>query len=221
MTYRMEYMSEELIEAWDWETGKPSGLAVSRKEAHRSGIPHEGVHLWIISYIDSVPYILLQRRAPDKELYPGYLDITVGGHVVFGHDESKIGKEAREELGINIEGKNLIDLGYFRYEEKIPEFSLFHREFQHIWILFDNAPLESYIFEDGEVDGLAAIPFELFKNILTHIGSVEGYFYNGTSTIKKTFSKNELHPLFFTGPMTTYLRFLTTEIDNRMSKHPQ
>jgi isopentenyldiphosphate isomerase len=211
-------MSEELIEAWDWETGKPSGLAVARKEAHKSGIPHEGVHLWIVSVFDGVHHILLQRRARDKEMYPGYLDITVGGHVVFGQEEDKIGKEAREELGINLAGKNLLDLGYFRYEEKIPEFDLYHREFQHIWLLFDNAPLDSYVFEDGEVDGLAAVPLPLFKKILAGAKSAEGYFFDGASVSLRTFAKKEFHPLFFTGPMAAYMRFLLKEAENQILK---
>jgi isopentenyldiphosphate isomerase len=210
--FRKGYMSEELIEAWDWETGKPSGLAVARKEAHKSGIPHEGVHLWIVSVFDGVHHVLLQRRARDKELYPGYLDITVGGHVVFGQEEDKLGKEAREELGINLDGKVLHDLGYIRYEEKIPEFSLFHREFQHVWVLFDDKPLDEYVFEDGEVDGLAAIPFDRFKEILSGGDSVGGLFFNGGSISKRTFLRKEFHPLFFTGPMMSYMKFLVTEI---------
>jgi isopentenyldiphosphate isomerase len=209
-------MSDELIEVWDWNTGKPAGLAVSRDEAHRNGIPHEGVHLWIVSVIDAIPHLLLQRRAANKEFYPGYFDITVGGHVLFGQTEGKLEKEAREELGIDLNGKECIDLGYFRYEEVIPEFSLFHREFQHIWLMFSDQPLESYVFYDNEVDALAAIPYSLFKKLLFKGKSTFAYFFDGKETVKKVIPKEDLHPLFFTGPMAGYMRYLVKEIDKAL-----
>jgi isopentenyldiphosphate isomerase len=207
-------MADERVEAWDWATGKPAGRAVSRAEAHRTGIPHEGVHLWIISMIDGTAHMLLQRRAPGKEFYPGYLDITVGGHVVFGQKENKLSKEAEEELGIIPSEKDIIDLGFFRYEETIPEFSLIHREFQHIWLLFDNRPLDAYHFNDGEVDALAAISYPAFRDIITGGNRCGGYLYDGVSIDKREFIRDEFHPLFFTAPMTGYLRYLTGRIDS-------
>ena len=149
-------MSEEFLEEWDWESGRPTGRKVERRFSHRSGIPHEGVHLWIVSRIGGVPHILLQRRAASKALFPGYFDITVGGHVPFGLGSGKIQKEAEEELGIIPDDASLVDLGYFRYEERTPEFDLFHREFQHVYLLRDDRPLSAYRFCDGEVDAVAA-----------------------------------------------------------------
>ena len=83
-------MSEEFLEEWDWESGRPTGRKVERRLSHRAGIPHEGVHLWIVSLFEGVPHILLQRRAASKALFPGYFDITVGGHVVFGQTETNL-----------------------------------------------------------------------------------------------------------------------------------
>jgi isopentenyl-diphosphate Delta-isomerase len=209
-------MADELIEAWDWEKGKPTGVAVSRKEAHLKGIPHEGVHLWIMNRIGNAPHILLQRRAPHKEFYPGYLDITVGGHVLFGQEKEKLQKEAREELGISPREEDLVDLGYFKYEESIPEFSLFHREFQHVWLLFDDRPIDEYRFDDGEVDGIAAVNYPQFKDILSGAESASGYFSEGMAPRKKIFDSSEFHPLFFTGPMVDYMQYLINEIDKRI-----
>lgn len=211
-------MAVEMVEEWDWETGRPTGRAVERDEAHRTGIPHEGVHLWIISLIDDIPYILLQRRAMSKQFYPGYLDITVGGHVVFGQKEDKLEKEAYEELGIIPPKEDLIDLGYFRYEETIPEFSLDHREFQRIWLLFDNRPLDSYRFNDGEVDALAAVVLGEFRETLATESPASGYLYDGITVTEKTFNYDAFHPLFFKGPMVDYMRFLFEQIDRNMKE---
>jgi len=211
-------MADEMIEEWDWRTGRPTGRAVARDEAHRTGIPHEGVHLWIISAIDDIPHILLQRRAKNKQFYPGYLDITVGGHVEFGQKEDKLDKEAYEELGIIPPKESIIDLGYFRYEETIPEFSLVHREFQRIWLLFDNRQLDRYRFNDGEVDALAAVVLDEFRGTLMTESLASGYLYDGITITRKIFDSDAFHPLFFKGPMVDYMRFLFEQIDNNMKK---
>ena len=198
-------MSEEFLEEWDWESGSPTGRKVERRLSHRSGIPHEGVHLWIVSLIAGVPHVLLQRRAASKALFPGYLDITVGGHVPFGLGSGKIQKEAEEELGIVPDEESLVDLGYFRYEERTPEFDLFHREFQHVYLLRDDRPLSAYRFCDGEVDAVAAVPIVSFRGILSGDDSCQGYVYDGAGTAGRMIGREEFHPLFFTGPMDQYL----------------
>lgn len=205
--------NDELIEEWDWESGTPTGRAVSRKKAHREGIPHEGVHLWIFAKYNNKEYILLQRRAPYKEFYPNVLDISVGGHVVYNQTEDKLEKETFEELGFIPDKEKLIDLGYFRYDETIPEMNLVHREFQRVWLLFDNRPLNEYHFNDGEVDGLAAVEYNEFKGILSGSIRANGFFYDGIDTIEKEFVRKEFHPLFFTGPMAEYMKRLMKNVD--------
>ena len=91
----------EMLEEWDWEAARPTGRAVRRRDAHRDGIPHEGVHLWVVRTAGGLPEVLFQRRAHGKEMYPDCLDITVGGHVPFGVHENKIQKESMEEIGLN------------------------------------------------------------------------------------------------------------------------
>ncbi|MGL4368965.1 MAG: NUDIX hydrolase [Spirochaetota bacterium] len=206
-------MSGEMIEQWDWDAGVPSGMPVLRSKAHREGIPHEGVHLWIVAVFSGEKYLLFQRRAPDKEYYPGYLDITVGGHVVFGQTEGKIQKEAREELGLDVRDEQLVDLGYFRYEETVPELNLFHREFQRIWLMRDDRALDQYRFADGEVDAIAAVPADDFRKLICAEHSFLALFFDGTAVSERILSRSDFHPLFFTGPMRPYLDRLFRAID--------
>src|SRR3990172_8254763 len=88
----------ELLEAWDWENGLPTGEPITRDAAHRNGIPHEAVHLWIVRNSLSEPELLFQLRAAHKENYPDFLDITVGGHVPYGYCGNKILKEDRKSV---------------------------------------------------------------------------------------------------------------------------
>ncbi len=208
-------MKHELIEEWDWASGKPLGKPVERSIAHRDGIPHEGVHLWIYKVIDGEIWILLQKRSEHKDLYPSVLDISVGGHVPFGLNYGKIQKEAIEELGISISDEEIIDLGYFRYEEKVPEINLFHREFQHIWIMLSEIEIDEYYFSDGEVEAVCFLRLEDFKSVLSgKIQCAESIYYDGKEILLRNIELAEFHPLFFSPPMKDYLSLVTDAISH-------
>lgn len=194
---------DELIEEWDWETARPSGRAVSRKNAHREGIAHEGVHLWVVRVKAGRTEILFQNRAADKELYPAVLDITVGGHVLFGHTVDKIQKEAVEEIGIRPSDKDLVDLGYFRYEERSE--GLFHREFQRVYLLADGRDLSEYRFNDGEVDGIYAVPLRELELLMRADRSFEIEGFDGIRSVKRIVGRADFHPLLFAPSMERYM----------------
>lgn len=194
---------EEMLEAWDWNLALPTGEAVPRKKAHREGIPHEGVHLWVIRISEGRPEILFQHRASLKDTYPDCLDITVGGHVPFQKEENKIQKEAFEEIGISPPEEELMDLGYYRYEE-INEV-MFHREFQRVYLCRDDRPLDGYRFNDGEVDGIYGVPLEDLARLLNgdHVFSIEGF--DGKRMLRREVSRRDFHPLLFSPSMEIYM----------------
>ena len=195
----------ELIEEWDWDKAVPTGKAVARNTAHEEGIPHEGVHLWVLRLKD-VPEILFQHRAKTKEMYPDCLDITVGGHVPFGMKEQKIQKEAYEEIGITPRDTDLIDLGYFSYEERTVD--MFHREFQQVYLYIDNRPLDQYRFIDGEVDGIFAVKLDDLKLLMIKDFEFDVEGYEKKSLINKTVSRKDFHPLLFADSMKEYMRII-------------
>ncbi len=198
--------AEEIIEEWDWSNARPTGRQVSRKEAHMRGIPHEGVHLWIITTERKIPEILFQHRAPHKEQYPNCLDITVGGHVPFGLATGKIQKESQEEIGISPHDSELVDLGLFRYEEISS--NLFHREFQQVYLLFNNRPLDEYRFNDREVAGIYAIPLKEFEEIFVRDREIQSRGFNGKNIIAMTTKKDGFHPQLFDRSMKEYMNTL-------------
>lgn len=195
----------EMLEEWDWETARPTGRSVARGEAHRRGIPHEGVHLWVVR-LGGEPEVLFQRRAHIKEMYPDCLDITVGGHVPFGVHENKIQKEAMEEIGVAPSDSELIDLGYFRYEEVDGE--LFHREFQRVYLFADTRSLDGYHFNDGEVDGIYAVKLSDLERMMRgdHQFRVDGF--DGRRIVSLLADRNAFHPLLFSPSMTGYMRIV-------------
>jgi isopentenyldiphosphate isomerase len=197
---------EEFLEIWDWETGCPTGKSVERKFAHDNGIAHEGVHLWIMRTENNICEILFQKRAENKDQFPGYLDITVGGHVPFGLAENKIQKEAFEEIGIMPDNEKMIDLGFYRYEEKLE--NLFHREFQHIYLLHDNRKLSEYKFNDGEVSAILSIKLADFEKILIEDIVIQAEIFDGEKTYKTTIGKDDIHPLLFAPSMEEYTRIV-------------
>lgn len=210
-------VQDELLEEWDWGMAIPTGRAVARKKAHLEGIAHEGVHLWVFRTVNGFPEILFQHRAGNKAMYPDCLDITVGGHVPFGREDNKIQKEALEEIGILPSDDSLIDLGYYRYEEITEE--MFHREFQRVYILHDNRDLRDYRFNDGEVDGIYAVPLirlaDLLRADLAFI--VEGY--DGHDIVDREVSRRDFHPLLFAPSMERYMDTVIQGIRELFDEH--
>lgn len=79
-----------------------------------SALLHPVVHIHIINHRGE---FYLQKRAPGKDLYPGYWDTAVGGHVDFGETVAEaLFREASEELGLS--GINPVYLETYIYESE-------------------------------------------------------------------------------------------------------
>lgn len=212
----MKKAEAELLEIWDWERKAPTGRSVSRDSAHEYGIPHEGVHLWILRRDKSGAYVLLQQRSYQKKKYPGYLDITVGGHVPFGLENNKIQKEAFEEIGVNPREDDLFDLGYYRYEAL--EEGHIHREFQHVYLLADDRPLNDYRFNDGEVIGIYQVSLPLMEKLVEADTELRISGFNGSKILERPMSRKDFHPLFFDRSMKEYLDILFCSMHELIEK---
>lgn len=201
-----EITSKELLEEWDWDTGRPTGRSVTRGESYLKGIPHEGIHLWIVREVSGSAEILFQHRAKNKSLYPDCLDITVGGHVPFGLREGKVRKEAMEEIGISPDDTELIDLGCMRFEEKRAEYH--HREFQHVFLMKNSLRLDEYTFTDGEVIGLYSVPADFVESLLVADSFMKVRGFDGDALVERTLSRRDFHPLLFSGVMKNYMNVI-------------
>ena len=95
----------ELWEVLDSE-GNPTGEIMEKydKKVFERGFYHLGSEVWIIN---SENKILIQKRSPLKRLEPNVWAMT-GGSVILGETSlNTIVREAKEELGIDINAESL------------------------------------------------------------------------------------------------------------------
>lgn len=100
---------------------------------------HPVVHLHVFNEKGE---LYLQKRPMWKDIQPGKWDTAVGGHVDFGEDiHTALLREAREELGINAEGNELVQM----YE--------FHSEREHELVYAHKIVYDKDITPSEETDG--------------------------------------------------------------------
>ena len=123
------------------EDGSLAGYKAGRGETHRKGLWHRTVHIWILN---SQAEVLLQKRAMDKETFPGLWDISCAGHVDAGElPEDAAIRELSEELGIQISKKELQYLFTIRqcYHKDNP--LIIDNEFAEVFLLRSTQDIDS------------------------------------------------------------------------------
>jgi len=150
-----ELRGQDLDEPFDVldENGEPTGKRKPRREVHRDGDWHRAVHVWILGAENRV---LLQRRSLLKDLAPGRLDVTVGGHLRAGEAWPSALREAEEEIGHGLDVAEVRHLGTVR-SERIYDAAI-DREFQEVLAARVEQPLSHYRLAGDEVDALYELP---------------------------------------------------------------
>jgi isopentenyldiphosphate isomerase len=145
-------VSDELIDIVD-ENLAPLGTAL-KSEAHSTGLWHFSIHCWIVSG-DGPGYVLFQKRAHSKDLFPDMLDITAAGHYRAGEKPEDGTREILEELGLDVAFDDLIPLGLkvdLGKTEKI-----LNREFCRTFLLRRDAEPAAFSPDPDEVEGLVQV----------------------------------------------------------------
>ena len=140
------------------EAGRPTGGVAPKSEAHRLGLWHRCFHLWISGSDAEGAYLLVQRRAADKDTWPGYLDVTAAGHLVAGEETLDGLREVDEELGLRVEPERLIPLGSRRVEQEIQEGC--DREFHDVFLLLDPTPPADLRLQVEEVESVLRVALD-------------------------------------------------------------
>ena len=149
---------DEKIDILD-RSGNPTGEVAWKSEAHRRGLWHRCFHCWISGEDEKGPYLLVQRRAKEKDVFPGCLDVTAAGHIRSGEGVIEGGlRELEEELGIRAAPGGLIPLGTRRIEQKIP--GGLDREFHEVFLLLDPTPPGRLRLQRGEVEAVLRISLD-------------------------------------------------------------
>jgi len=147
------------------EHGDPTGQRKPRADVHRDGDWHRAFHLWVM-HPDG--YVLLQRRAKTKDLAPGKVDVSVGGHLRAGEIWLDALREAEEEIGLEVGPADVEFLGTERSERRYPDGSI-DREFQEVYAaLVVGRGLQDYYLRCDEVLVLYEAPLarviELYRD---------------------------------------------------------
>jgi isopentenyldiphosphate isomerase len=152
-------MTDEAGEVLDLldEHGTPTGATKARADVHRDGDWHRAFHLWVM-HPDG--YVVLQRRSRAKDLAPGKVDVSVGGHLRAGEIWLDALCEAEEEIGLTLGPGDVEPLGTVRSERGYPDGSL-DREFQDVYaMLAEGRELQDYELRCDEVAVLYEAPLE-------------------------------------------------------------
>jgi len=112
------------------EEGKLSGEVKLKSEAHRLGLWHESVQVWVIN---SKQQVLLQKRAYSKDSYPGLWDISVAGHLSAGDTVIQAAlREIHEEIGLSLVASQLCFFKRIK-KNKIPKKGFLDNEFNTLF----------------------------------------------------------------------------------------
>ncbi|PKV51750.1 isopentenyldiphosphate isomerase [Aquimarina sp. MAR_2010_214] len=155
-------MADELIDILD-KAGRFTGEIRLKSEAHRLGLYHGSVHIW---FFTNQGEIVLQKRADDKDTYPGLWDISVAGHIGAGEtpEDSAI-REIKEEIGLSVTKDGLKFIGTY-VAKKTPQPDLFDNEFHHIYLSRLDVSIKTLTLQKEEVSDITLIPIDNFQDIL-------------------------------------------------------
>ena len=156
--------------------GVPTGEVLPRSEVHRRGLWHRSSHLWLVN---SRREVLLQQRHLGKETDPGRWDIAVAGHLSAGQTplEAMV-REAREELGLDVDPASLTFLGATSKEYVGAGFA--DREWQHLFAGVWNGDPGALVLQPDEVIAVRWMSVGEYRRMLEtgddgYVGRIEDW----------------------------------------------
>ncbi|MCT4612097.1 MAG: NUDIX domain-containing protein [Clostridia bacterium] len=144
------------------ENGILTGEVLPKKEAHRLGLWHKAVHIFIVNNNDE---LLIQKRASDKDFYPNVWDLSAAGHI--SADETSLIsaiREIEEEIGISVKEEELKYLFTIR-EEHIYE-DINNKEFLDVFFIKKNIDSNNLKLQVEEVADAKFISIEEFETLV-------------------------------------------------------
>lgn len=149
---------EELFDILD-EKGNVTRETAARSYVHKNGLYHRTAHIWLIK--DGK--VLLQRRSPNKDSFPGRLDISSAGHISAGEEPlySAV-RELYEELDIKAEPSELEFLGKIsrHYVKRFHGEIFDDRELAFVYLFTGEFELSQIKVQQSEVSEVGLYSFE-------------------------------------------------------------
>ena len=138
----------------------------ARDAVHRDGDWHQVFHCWVIGReLGGDPFVILQKRHADKDMYPGKVDISAAGHLEAGERVADGVREIKEELGLRVKFEDLVPLGrrlgVSRYRE------LTDCQICHVFLYECDLSLADYRYRKEEISGLLKLPLDAGLRLLS------------------------------------------------------
>lgn len=163
------------------EQGNPTGKSCLKSEAHRKGLLHPTVHIWLYTPDGRV---LIQQRGKNKATHPLLWDVSVAGHVGAGEKIITAAiREVEEEVGLTISESDLESLGTFKAIHKIAE-DFIDAELHHIFLYQLKLSLNQLKKQESEVEDLTLVPLFKFAEETWGLASVGKYVPHGPTYYK-------------------------------------
>ncbi len=149
-------MAEEIFDIVD-ENGQPTGETVTRSQAHAEGIRHRTAHIWVVRENGDKTEVLLQKRAMNKDSFPGRYDTSSAGHIQAGDEplESAV-RELSEELGIQADSDDLQFAGTFpiQYEKEFHGKLFKDNEIAFVYVYDEEVGIDNLTIQKEELDSV-------------------------------------------------------------------
>lgn len=142
--------------------GSFSGISVAKSEAHRKGILHATVHVWLYTRTGKV---VLQQRSHTKNTFPGLWDVSVAGHIAYKeHLLSAAIRETKEELDLNLDASDLKKVGVFTEKHHHPIPAIIDNEMHHVYCSLLPCELHNLTRQQTEVAAIQLVSLETLEN---------------------------------------------------------
>lgn len=146
---KCSFITDEFLNLID-EHSRLTRSAKPRSLVHRDGDLHPTVHIWLIKRRDMGIFVLLQKRAPGKDVNPGKYDVSAAGHVSQGGEFRHAAvRELKEELGIETTGEKLELIGLFNNVERYGDIN--DNELSAVYLCREEVDADSLVLQDSEV----------------------------------------------------------------------
>lgn len=181
---------DELVDILN-EDGSYTGQQLLKSEAHKNGLFHPTIHVWLYTQNG---LLLIQKRGRHKKSFPSLWDVSVAGHIGAGENiiDSAL-REVEEEIGLVLSPEALKKVGVFK-SQKDHHKDFRDYEFHHSFIAELKVPLSALRKQDSEVDELALIPLHTFAEETWGLANTSKYVPHDAAYYKTVISaiRNEL-----------------------------
>ena len=151
------------------ENGVPTGNIIERSEAHEKGIRHRTAHIWVVRKAGNKLQFLLQKRAADKDSFPGCYDTSSSGHILAGDEPlESAGRELFEELGISAGEGDLAFAGCFHidYEKEFHGKLFRDNEVAYVYVYSKSIETSDLSLQKEEVESVEWFDADYIQSVL-------------------------------------------------------